>query len=171
MRTDEMTRIAFLACIEFIIFTSFLDLLYLECITMTIVLFALVFCKKESFWAAVIFGLINMIVRQGVNPWSLMYLIVYPSYTLFVGLMKPILLHHPIRFGILTGFLSFLTGQILQLPFILFSKKVTIFYILMGLKTSLLQGIISGMAAGLLYPPLYHACLQIERRTKHGKKS
>lgn len=170
MKTNEITRIAFLACIEFVVFTSFSDILYLECITMTIVLFALVFDRRECFWAAVVFGVINMIIRQGMTPWSLMYLIIYPSYTLLISWIKPGLLHHPIRVAVVTGVLSFLTGQFLQLPFILFSKKITVFYLIVGLKTSLFQGIFSGVASGFLYAPLYRSCLQIERRTKHGKK-
>ena len=166
MSTRQLVRIAMMACIETVIFGSFSDILYLECITMTIVLFALVFDKKESFWAAVVFGIMNMLVRQGVNLWSMMYLIIYPLYSLLISALKRHLLNRFKRVAIITGILSFLTGQLLELPFLLFSTKITVFYLLMGLKTSLIQGCVSAVACGILGKSIFKVLIRIRKEMK-----
>ena len=63
------------------------------------------------------------------------------------------------------GFLSFLTGQLLQLPFMLFSKKVTLIYIIMGLKTSIIQGVLSFLVCWLLFERV-NRILEKLRRSK-----
>ena len=170
MSVRQLTRIALLACIEQVIFGSFTEILYLECITLTIVLFALVFSRKEAFYASVTFGILNMLIKQGVTPWSMMYLLIYPSYTLLVGLLKKTLLKHFSLTVILTGVLSFLTGQLLELPFLLVSKKITVLYLIAGFKTSLIQGCISAFACMLLFTPLYRVLCRIERTIPYEKK-
>lgn len=166
MSVKQLCRIAIMACIEQVIFGSFTEILYLECITLTIVSFALVFQRDEAFLAAVVFGFLNMFVKQGVTPWSMMYLLIYPSYTLLVSCLKGFLVEHRIAVAFVCGFLSFLTGQLLQLPFMLVSKKITMLYILAGLKTSLIQGMLSFIACLLLFPKIYRVLSRIERNKK-----
>ncbi len=165
MKARKLTRIAIMACIEQVVFGSFSEILYLECITLTLVLFALVFEWKEAVLAAVVFGFLNILLKQGVTPWSMMYLIIYPCYSALVGSLKKTLLKHFSLIVVLTGFLSFLTGQLLQLPFLLFSKKMTLLYLILGLKTSLIQGGLSAAACLLLFHPLFRVLQRIERKS------
>lgn len=166
MSVKQLCKIAIMACIEQVVFSSFTEILYLECITLTIVSFALVFKREEAFLAAIVFGFLNMFVKQGVTPWSIMYLLVYPTYTLFVSCLKRFLIKHRGLIAPVCGFLSFLTGQLLQLPFMLVSKKITMLYIIAGLKTSLIQGAISCIACWLLFPKIYQVLTRIERNKK-----
>ena len=68
----------------------------------------------------------------------MMYCLIYPLYSLFIGCSRKFLNRHFLALVFTCGFLSFLTGQLVQLPFMLISGKITAIYILMGLKTSLI---------------------------------
>lgn len=161
MRAKELCYIAVIGALEFIVFTSFSFVLYLECITLTVLLFSMCFQTKQAVLGAFVFGIINLSV-QGVTPWSMMYVLVYPCYSLLIGWMKPYLSKHFLVMVLLCGFLSFLTGQLLQLPFLLFSKTITIVYLIIGLKTSLIQGIISGISCFICFKPIYIVLRKIE---------
>ena len=78
--------------------------------------------------------------------------------------MKPVLKDHVLGYSLLCGLLSFMTGQLLQLPYMLVSSKVTAFYLLAGLKTSLIQGGLSAVLCFVLFQPLRVALEKIERR-------
>ena len=101
---------------------------------------------------------------KGVNPWNAMYVLVYPSYSLIIGLNKERLAKRKIYPILLCGFFSFLTGQILQLPFLLFSKQVTVLYLILGLQVSIPQGIISGVEYALIGNKLVGFLEKLQRR-------
>ena len=168
MRTNqfsvkELCVISIIACIEAVMFTSFSQVLYLETITLTVLMFAVVFKPRIAFMGAVVYGLVNMVVN-GITPWTMMYFVIYPCYSLIViGLKRPFK-HRVLLWSVLCGVLSFLTGQILQIPFLLFSAKVTAFYLLAGLKTSLIQGGLSAVLCFMLFQPLRVVLEKIERR-------
>ena len=83
MNVRELCFIAVIASIEAVVFTSFSFILYVECITFTIVLFAMTFSTKQAVLGAVAFTVLNLSV-QGVTPWSLMYCLIYPLYSLVI---------------------------------------------------------------------------------------
>lgn len=153
MTTKEMVRITLISCILTVVFYMFSNILYLEMITCTLLVFTLVFDKKEMMLASFLFTFLNMLYI-GITPWSISYMLIYPSYTWFISVIKNKLLKHSYMIPIVCGFLSFLTGQLMDLSFILFSPKVTLIYIILGLKTSLIQGVISGIVCMFLYEPL-----------------
>ena len=64
--------------------------------------------------------------------------------------------------ALLAGFFSFLTGQLVDLPFLLFSKTVTILYLVMGLKTSLIQGCLKFIVTLFLWEPVTHVLKRIQ---------
>ena len=163
LSVKEVCVISIMACIEAVVFTVFSQVLYLEGITLTVMLFAAVFKKRTAFLAAVVYGFVNMVLN-GVTPWTFMYLLVYSSYTLIVCALKPVLKNHLIGWCILCGMLSFLTGQLLEIPYLLISKKVTAIYLLTGLKTSLIQGGLSAVLCFLTFRPLRGVLERIERR-------
>lgn len=154
LKAYDLCLIALLASLEYVVFVSFANILYLELITFVICLFAVSFRRAQAFLASVIFGSI-MLIFNGVNFWNMMYLFIYPCYSLLVAVLRKWLLKYPWLLYLMCGILSFLTGQLLQLPFMLFSKKLTVIYLLMGLKTSFLQGAISFIACWLLFKPCY----------------
>lgn len=142
--------IAMLASIEYVVFTVFSNVLYLEFITFTVFVFALNFKKEQSFWGSVVFTAILLLIH-GVTFWNFMYLLIYPSYTLINYFLGSYLKKYRGFRVFLCGFEAFLTGQLLQLPYMLFSKNLTYIYIVMGLKTSLIQGVLGGFVCLLLY--------------------
>lgn len=162
MKAKELCYIAVMAAIEAVVFTSFSFILYLECITFTIVIFSMTFKTRQATLASLVFTIINLSV-QGVTPWSMMYCIIYPIYSLLIGTMKPFLKKHFLLMTILCGFLSFLSGQLLQLPFMLAAGRVTLAYLLLGLKTSLIQGCLSMMLCFVCYKPVNAVVTRIER--------
>lgn len=167
MKPRELCYIAVMGAIEAVVFSSFSFILYLECITLTIVLFATIFPTRQAVLAAVVFTIINLSM-QGVTPWSMMYCLIYPLYSLLLGWGKGYLSRHVILTAIVCGLLSFLTGQLVQLPFLLISKNITFLYMLMGLKTSLLQGMMSTACTLVCYRPLAAVLRPIERRCHYG---
>lgn len=93
MKARELCFIAVIASIEAVVFTSFSFILYLECITFTIVLFAMIFQTRQAVLGAVVFTILNLSM-QGITPWSLMYCLIYPLYSLFVGCSRNFLNRH-----------------------------------------------------------------------------
>ena len=93
MKARELCFIAVIASIEAVVFTSFSFILYLECITFTIVVFAMTFQTRQAVLGAVVFTILNLSM-QGITPWSLMYCLIYPLYSLIVGCSRNFLNIH-----------------------------------------------------------------------------
>ncbi len=74
MKTKQLTRIAIMACMQYVVFTMFSQIIYLEAVTLVTVLFAVTFERREAVMASVVFALINLLTR-GIMPWTIMYLI------------------------------------------------------------------------------------------------
>ncbi|MCI9292243.1 MAG: cytochrome b [Erysipelotrichaceae bacterium] len=162
MKARQLTQIAFMAAIMVCVFQLCSNILYLELITFTIVLFASVFQKKTAIVSCIVFALLNMMV-MGITLWTLLYLMIYPLYAWIIASWKLFLMKHPLCLCIVCGCLSFLCGQLLDLPFLLFGKQATLVYVLMGLKTSLIQGILSFVTCMLLFDPLYLQMSKLEK--------
>ena len=163
MTAKQLARIALMAAMMQVVFTMFSGILYLEAITLTVAVIAVAFDRKESVLAALVFTLTNMLV-QGVSIWTFAYCLVYPSYALIFSCLKNVILKHRWLAVVMIGLCSFATGQLLDLPFILFSPKVTMIYILLGLKTSFLQGALSALEALFLFDPLVDRLTKLERK-------
>lgn len=163
MSTKRLIACSLLAAILYIAFTSFSYIMYLEVITLCIVVIALCYPTKDAVLSSFVFTLVNLFIK-GVNPWNMMYVFVYPMYSLFVGMNKKYLLNRKWLQILVCGFLSFLTGQILQLPYLLFSKNVTIMYLILGLQVSIPQGVVSAMTYTLVSNRMMNILNKINRR-------
>lgn len=170
MRVRELCFVAVIGAIEAVVFTSFSFILYLECITFTVLVFSMTFQTKQAVLGAIVFTIINL-TMQGVTPWSMMYCLIYPTYSLLIGTCKNILDKHFICTVVLCGILSFLTGQLVQLPFMMFSSKITIIYILVGLKASLIQGTVSAAFCFVCYKPVVSVLKRLEGRLHYEKNN
>lgn len=163
MKTKELARIAIIAGIYEVMFTSFSNILYLEMITFTLCLFSMIFSKKIAIYSAFCFGMVNMLV-MGITPWTMMYVIIYPVYAWIMNTGKTIFMKHDLIFAAVVGILSFLGGQLLEIPYLLVSKSITALYLLMGVKTSLIQGGISFIAALFLTAPIKPIVIEMEKK-------
>ncbi|MDD3027160.1 MAG: cytochrome B [Erysipelotrichaceae bacterium] len=138
LTTKKMALIAILGCVQYVSFMSFSFIPYLEVITSITVCFAMVFSTRDAFLGSLIFGSVYLLTT-GITPWGSMYFFIYPAYSLIIGATRPILKRHFLILCLVSGLFSFATGQLLQLPFIIFSKQVTLLYMLLGLQVSLGQ--------------------------------
>lgn len=163
MKTRDIVLCAILGAIQFVAFTSLSFVMYLEVITLCTVVIAMSFSTRQAVIGSLIFTLVNMFIN-GINPWNALYVVVYPTYSLIVGLNKERLKKRKIYPVILCGVFSFLTGQILQLPFLLFSKQVTVLYLILGLQVSIPQGIISAVEYALIGNRLGMFLNKLQRR-------
>ena len=84
MSVKQIARIAMMAAMMAVVFTMFSQVLYLEAITLTIAVLALTFDRREVFYAALVFTLVNMLV-QGVSIWTFAYCLIYPVYAVEIG--------------------------------------------------------------------------------------
>ncbi len=162
MDVKSITKVALMGCMQFVMFVSFADILYLELVTFITVLFATKFKTREVVLASVTFAVMNMAIRQGVTVWSMMYLLIFPTYSLIISILPKKLKMNMIFIVVICGIFSFLVGQLIQIPFILLSPNLTFVYILVGLQTSLIQGIISMLATAILFPPTSKALQRIQ---------
>ena len=163
MTVRQLSRIALMAAMMEVVFTMFSGILYLEAITLTIAVIAVVFDRREAVLAALVFTITNMLI-QGVSIWTFAYCLIYPLYALIFSFSRKVILDHRWLAVVMVGLCSFATGQLLDIPFILFSPKVTMIYILMGLKTSFLQGSLSALEALFLFDPLVDRLMKLERK-------
>ncbi len=163
--TKRMTRVALIGAFLFCTFFSLSNILYLEAITLMIIAVAMVFDRRDSFQSSIVFGVL-LIMYLGLTPWSIMYFVIYPCYSLLTNFLRPVLREKDWLLIIYGFILSCSTGLILDLPFILVSKTVTIYYILTGLKTSIIQGTLTAFEIVLIYEPLERVLFKIKEMHK-----
>ena len=163
--TKRMTKNALIGAFLFCTFFSLSHILYLEAITLMIIAVAMVFDRRDSFQSSLVFGIL-LIMYLGLTPWSIMYFIIYPCYSLLTNYLRVVLKEKQWLLIVYGFILSCSTGLILDLPFILVSKTVTIYYILTGLKTSLIQGTLTAMEIALIYQPIEKALNKIKEMNK-----
>ena len=157
MTTRELTRIALMGTILYVVFHAFSDILYLELITFTILSFSQVFSRRDTVIACVLFASLHMLLH-GVMIWNIAYLLIFPAYGFLFASLK----RRTIALALTAGIGSFLIGQLVDLPFILFSSTITALYLLMGLKTSLIQGCLTFLATLFLYEPVHRVLLRLK---------
>lgn len=164
MRVREITRIALMGAMMYAVFQAFSNILYLEMITFTILSFSQVFSRKETTLSCLLFACIQILLN-GVMIWNIAYLIVFPTYGLLFSTHKSFLEKHKGFLPFYGAFFSFLTGQLVDLPFLLFSKTVTVLYMLMGLKTSLIQGLLTFIVLLFLFDPVHKVLVRIKKES------
>ena len=71
------------------------------------------FETKQAVLGAIVFSIVNLSI-QGVTPWSMMYCLIYPLYSLFIGISKPFLTVSVTMLLQWRLFYFFSTGQLVQ---------------------------------------------------------
>lgn len=162
MNVRQMAHIALMSAILYAVFQAFSNILYLEMITFTILCFAHVFTRKEVVMSCILFACIQILLN-GLTLWNIAYLLIFPVYGWLFSKSRNFLKKHLLANALLAGVFSFLTGQLVDLPFLLFSKTVTMLYMLMGLKTSLIQGCLTFIVTLFLWEPVTGVLERIQR--------
>ena len=168
MNVRQMAHMALMAAILYAVFQAFSNILYLEMITFTILCFAHVFTRKEVVVSCILFACIQILLN-GLTLWNVAYLLIFPLYGWIFSKSRDFLKKRLWANALLAGVLgvrivlaAFLTGQLVDLPFLLFSKTVTMLYMLMGLKTSLIQGCLTFIVTLFLWEPVTHVLERIQ---------
>jgi len=164
MSIKRLCANAMLACLLFSVYFMFSQILYLEFVTFTIILFCLNIPKWDSIWIITTFVLLIWLV-YGISMWSFMYIIIYPLFALLLKLFKKLLSKSIYYVAIFAFIMALLVGNLIDLPMLLFSKAITIAYIIIGFKTTLIQGGIAFVLILLVYEPL---SLQFNKLVEKG---
>ena len=150
--TQRLTRIAFVAAIFYVGFRMFADILYLEMITFLLFVFAQVLPRREVVAAAGLCALLQLLLH-GIMLWNIAYLLIFPSYACLFSLGRNWFEKH----------LSIVPFVGALASFLIVGKTITWVYLLMGLKTSLLQAGLSFVVFLFLYEPLKNKLKRIIR--------
>ncbi len=150
MTIKKLSLNAILASLLFVVYLTFSQILYLEFLTFSIILISLNVPRKDAILIVVTFVILVWLV-YGINLWSLMYLIIYPGFAFLISVSKKIIKKSEYYVAI-TGFtFALLAGNLIDLPFILFSKELTLIYLVLGFKTTLVQAVICFTTILIIY--------------------
>lgn len=153
--TREITKIAVLATFLYIIQFLGSFMLYFELFNFTLLLYGVYLKRKEAWLSTVIYCFLIMLTK-GIAPWSVMYLVVFPQYTLIYSVLKNKVENQYIL-GLVGFVLTFLCGTIIDMPYIItagLDYKALIIRLLMGFQVSLINGVVTFIATLYLLKPL-----------------
>ena len=163
MTTRELTQVALMGTILYVVFHAFSNILYLEMITFTILSFSQVFSRRDTVLSCILFSVIHLLLN-GIMIWNIAYLVIFPFYGLVFSCARGFFKDRLLLISITAGVFSCLIGQLVDLPFLLFSQMATLFYVLMGIKTSLIQGCLTFIATLFLFEPIQRVLLMVKNR-------
>lgn len=90
-----------------------------------------------------------------------MYLFIYPFYAYIFSENKAKFEKHEKVIPFVGAICSGIVGIVLDIPFLLFGKYVTIYYLLSSIKTSVIQGTLTYLSLMLLYKPMKKIFIKI----------
>ena len=153
MSVKKLCANAMLAALLFTVYFLFSQILYLEFVTFTVIVYAMNLPKLNSLW--VVIGFVSLVwLIYGIGIWSIMYMIIYPLFVIIIRLLRRLLSKSLYFIAIFAFFMGLFIGNLIDLPFLLFSPALTMAYLLIGFKTTLVQGGIAFLVILLLYEPL-----------------
>lgn len=155
MSTRELTRIAVLAALLYVIQFIGSFILYFEWVNFVILLYGVYLKRKEAWFSVVVFCFMVMLTR-GIALWSIAYLLVFPQYTLIYSFLKDYL-KNEYMLGALGFILAFLCGTLIDLPYIIsagLDHRALFIRLLAGFQVSLTSGIVTFISALFLLKPL-----------------
>lgn len=160
----EMARCAVLGTLFYIVFHLFSNVLYVEGITLTLFVCAQVFKRKEVLAGTMVFALLQLFFH-GFMIWNMAYAVIFPLYALWFCSLNRLAAKHEWVAWAAGTLAAFLLGQLVDLPFLVFGKTVTIVYILLGMKTSLIQAGVVFLEFLFLYEPMVRIMKKIARNS------
>ncbi len=155
-----MTKSAFLGAMLYVSYTLFSHILYLEVISLLIVVFALYLPRKVSSLATLVFTLL-ILLFNGLTPWNFGYLIIYNLDNYLINKFRNVFINHHLRIVLLGAIVSFSTGMLLDLSFMIFSSKLSLIVIVLGLKTSIIQAALAAIQVNYLHNSLAKVLIKV----------
>lgn len=163
MKARDITRIGLLATFIYVIQFLGSFVLYFELVNFTLLLYGVYLRRKDAWLSAVIFCLLMMLTR-GIAPWSFMYLLIFPQYTLIYSMLGSKVKSQYVL-GAVGFVLAFICGTLIDMPYILtagLDYKALILRLLVGFQVSLGNGIITFIATIYLLKPLEKVFVRIK---------
>lgn len=158
--TKTMVRSSVIGSFLYVVYISFSNILYLELLTTMLLTFSQIVSRRVIINASILFSiLVN--VLNGPQIWHLMYLFIYPFYASIFSENKAKFEKHEKVIPFVGAICSGIVGIVLDIPFLLFGKYVTIYYLLSSIKTSVIQGTLTYLSLMLLYKPMKKIFIKI----------
>ncbi len=155
MKVRELARISALASLLFIIYHCGSLVLYVELFNFTVLLYGVSLPKRQAILSVLIACLLIVLV-YGAQPWTLMYVLIFPTYAIIYHLIGRRLRSEYVVACL--GFLgAFLSGTLIDLPFIFLSGmtgRALGIHLLLGFQTSVGNGVSTFLATIFLLPIL-----------------
>lgn len=117
MNTRKLTQCALLAAILYIVYFMGSFITYFELVSFVILLYGTTLPKKLAWFSVLVFTILVMLTK-GIAPWSFMYLIIMPQYTLIYNFVAKRTKSEYV-YAFVGAILSFLMGTLIDLPYLL----------------------------------------------------
>lgn len=117
MSAKDITRIAVLSAILFIVYYLGSTLMYVSITTFVMLLYGVYVKRKNAYITIVVFCFLVMLL-YGFGMWVIMYFVLFPQYILiYSALYKRCKSEYVLAF--VGAFLTFICGTLIDLPFII----------------------------------------------------
>lgn len=161
MKAKDITLIALLASIMYVIYTIGSGFLYFELLNFTVLLYGVTFSKKTSYFSTLVFSLL-VILTWGLAPWTVMYLVVFPVYSLIYSSLGNHI-RSEYLFAAFGFILAFFCGTIIDLPYIYMAGldyRGLVIRLLLGFQVSIINAGTTFISTLFLLYPIRKALLK-----------
>lgn len=158
----ELVRSSVLGCLLYVTYISFSNILYFELLTTVLFVFSQIVNQRVIVRASFLFSILVNILN-GPQIWHLMYFLIYPFYSYVLNKNINVFEKRETLVPVFGAICSGMVGILLDIPFMLFGKYVTIYYLLSSIKTSVIQGILTYVSLTVLYKPLKKSLMKVIR--------
>lgn len=160
MKAKDITLTGFLSAIMYLIYSIGSGILYFELLNFTILLYGVSFSRRTSYLSTLVFTLL-VILTFGLSPWTMMYLILFPLYSLIYSFLGNYI-RSEYTLAVCGFILAFACGTIIDLPYILMAGldyRGLIIRLLLGFQVSIFSAGTTFISTLFLLPPLKRAIL------------
>ncbi len=160
LKTQTLTRVAFAAALLVCVYYAFNQIVYLELVTATLLLYAVNFKTRDAFLISIVFSMV-ILIMYGPQSFAIMYMVIFPIYTLLSSLLRKVIVNHLIFAALYAGFFSFILGTLVDLPYLLLSGKATLIYLISGLQVGIPKAMATVVVIVFAFEPLNNILKQI----------
>ena len=152
MKTRTLVRIALLSAILVISKEIIAFLPNIELVSFLLILFSINLKLKESLLISIVFCLIE-IVLYGTGPWSIGYLIIWPSLIIVTYLLRN-KLNTEFKLAFYSMFFGFIFGFLFAIPYFIISLNLGLSFWLKGTVFDVVHGLGNFIIMLILYKPI-----------------
>ncbi|WP_317310918.1 hypothetical protein [Clostridium thermobutyricum] len=163
MSAKDITRIAVLSAILFIVYYLGSTLMYVSITNFVILLYGVYVKRKNAYITLIVFCFLVMLL-YGFGMWVIMYFVLFPQYILiYSALYKRCKSEYVLAF--VGAFLTFICGTLIDLPFIIstgLGGHALVVRLVLGFETDLGSTLCTLFGVLFLLKPLKRAFKEME---------